>query len=96
MGQAPPATKWFASGHARRSLMRRTDAFGLLGVVLLITGACLYVTASINRMSWLHWLGGPALWFAGFALLIGWGTVRFSRPDRKQPESTALGAAKER
>jgi hypothetical protein len=76
--------------------MRRTDAFGWLGIVLLLAGAFLYVTASTNRMSWLHWLGGPALWFAGFALLIGWGAMRFCQSERKETRPSTLAAGKEK
>jgi membrane protein CcdC involved in cytochrome C biogenesis len=57
--------------------MRRTDAFGLLGLLLLVTGVCLYLTGSWERTSLVYWLVGPVLWFAGFTMLIGWLALRW-------------------
>ena len=68
--------------------MRRTDAFGLLGLLLLLAGVSLYFSASAERMSGWYWLVGPLLWYGGFALIIGWGFVRFSRAQRREQPTT--------
>ena len=78
--------------------MRRTDAFGLLGLLMLLAGVSLYLSGSVNRMSWWYWLGGPALWYAGFALLVGWGLVRCFRmaggeEPRSRPPRTGTDSA---
>ena len=52
-------------------MLRRTDRFALLGLLLLLIGFVLYLRGSAEHISLLYWLGGPVLWFAGFAILIG-------------------------
>jgi hypothetical protein len=52
-------------------MLRRTDAFAFLGIAMLLAGIALYFTGSSNRISLVYWLGGPFLWFAGFALVVG-------------------------
>jgi len=59
--------------------MRRMDAFGWLGLAMLVLGVGLFLRASAAHMTWLYWVGGPALWFFGFAVLVGWMVLRWSR-----------------
>ena len=63
-------------------MMRRTDAFGLSGLLLSVAGVWLYLTGSWERTSLLYWLGGPVLWFAGFVFLIGWLAARWRASQR--------------
>jgi hypothetical protein len=67
--------------------MRRTDTFGLLGLVMLVVGVVLFLQGSAAHLSWVYWVGGPALWFFGFATLVGWMVLRWGRSD-KEEEST--------
>ncbi len=68
-------------------MLRRTDAIGMLGLVMLLVGVALFLTASAVHMTWLYWVGGPVLWFFGFALLVGWMVVRWGHPERKDGSS---------
>ena len=52
-------------------MLRRTNKFALLGLFLLLLGFALYLRGSTGHLSLLYWLGGPFLWFAGFAILAG-------------------------
>ena len=52
-------------------MLRRADWFAFLGLALLLAGVALYFTGSSHRISLIYWLGGPMLWFAGFAIVIG-------------------------
>ena len=63
--------------------MRRTDGYGVLGLIMLVVGVVLFLNASAARMSWVYWVGGPALWFFGFAALVGWMVVRWGRPEKE-------------
>lgn len=58
-------------------MLRRTDWFAFLGIALFVAGIALYFTGSSQRISLIYWLGGPFLWFAGFAILVGWMAARF-------------------
>lgn len=81
MGDAPEAP--YGPRAREEVAMRRTDAFGLLGLLLLVTGVWLYLSGSFDQISLVYWLGGPALWFAGFAFLIGWGALRWRSRDHQ-------------
>jgi len=65
-------------------MLRRSDAFGLAGMVMLLTGVALFFTGSTTRVSWWYWMGGPFLWFAGFAFLAGWIVWRWTGPDQSK------------
>ena len=65
-------------------LLQRTDALGFSGVAMLVVGVVLYLAASAERMGWLYWLGGPLLWFAGFAMLVGWVIARYSGSEKHE------------
>lgn len=67
-------------------MTRQSDACGWLGLILLLVGISLYLTGSVERMSWLYWLGGPVLWFAGFTMVVVWVVTRwFSPGERDHP-----------
>jgi hypothetical protein len=71
-------------------MLRCTDGFGLLGFLMLLVGVLLYLNGSAQRLSWLFWLGGPFLWFAGFALLVGWMVARWLPAGRGNTSSPRL------
>ena len=58
-------------------MTRQSDTFGWLGLILLLVGISLYLTGSVERLSWLYWLGGPVLWFTGFTLIVVWVVTRW-------------------
>jgi hypothetical protein len=62
------------------AMLRRSDAFGVLGLIMLVSGLWLYLTGSEERLHWMYWLGGPFLWFLGFAVLVAWLVLRWWRP----------------
>lgn len=65
--------------------MQRSDRLGVFGFILLLGGVWLFFTRSVVSVSWLRWIGGPFLWFAGFALVIGWAVSRWVQPSAKGP-----------
>jgi len=73
-------------------MLRRTDGFALLGILLLLAGVLLYLGGSSHRISLIYWLGGPLLWFAGFAVLVGWLSARLLSGARCTSSSSPKGA----
>jgi hypothetical protein len=57
--------------------MRRFDALGMAGVVMLLTGAVTFMGQSSFVPLWIAWTVGPLLWYLGFAVAIVWGFCRF-------------------
>lgn len=72
-------------------MLRRTNWFTSLGIVLLLLGVGLYLRGSSQNISLLYWLGGPLLWFAGFAVLIGSVAERWFSSAKKNDHSSATG-----
>jgi len=70
------------------AMLRRTDAFAFLGIAMLLAGIALYFSGSSNRISLVYWLGGPFLWFAGFALVVGAMAARWLPEVRKSRGSS--------
>jgi len=70
-------------------MMRWIDVIGFAGFAMVVLGTLLLFPSSVDRMNWEHGLEGLALWFAGFASVVGWLLLRWSvRPRRslqKQP-----------
>ncbi len=64
--------------------MRKFDALGMAGVVMLLTGAVIFMGQDSFVPLWLAWTVGPLLWYLGFAIAIVWGFCRFFG----QPETT--------
>lgn len=61
-------------------MQRWMDALGIAGVIMLAVGLVLFFSGSVERASWMYWIGGPTLWFLGFALVVGWLLLRWSTP----------------
>jgi hypothetical protein len=59
-------------------MKRQADVLGIVGVGLLVLGVWIFMSSSVENANWMGWLGGIALWFAGFACIIGWLTSRWS------------------
>jgi hypothetical protein len=73
------------------AMLRRTDAFAFLGIAMLLGGSVLYFTGSSNRISLVYWLGGPLLWFAGFALVVGSMAARWL-PQVKETRGSSVSS----
>jgi cytochrome c6 len=66
--------------------MRRVDALGIAGALMLLAGAGTFLGSYGFLPLWVAWLFGPLLWYLGFALEISWIGLRVFGP---QPEPTA-------
>jgi len=53
-------------------MLRRTDAIGFAGLVMLVMGAILFLTGSESELSWVYWMSGTCIWFVGFGVFLGW------------------------
>lgn len=73
-------------------MLRRADGFAFLGLALLLAGVALYFTGSSHRISLIYWLGGPLLWFAGFAVVVGSLAARLL-PKLKNTSSPAVSTS---
>ena len=62
--------------------MRRANVTGILGMLMLLAGAFLYLRGSETRVNWLYWLGGPFLWYVGFSFTMAWGLTRVLRVNQ--------------
>ena len=61
-------------------MQRWMNAVGLAGVAMLIVGLAQLFSGSGHRANWMYWVGGPVLWFMGFALVVGWLLFRCLSP----------------
>ena len=57
--------------------MRKFDALGMAGVVMLLSGAVIFMGQDSFVPLWIAWTVGPLLWYLGFAIAIVWGFCRF-------------------
>ena len=73
-------------------MLRRTEKFAFLGIALSVAGIALYFSGSSNRISLVYWLGGPFLWFTGFAIVVGAVAARWL-PGTKNTSSSSGGRA---
>jgi len=53
-------------------MLRRTDVIGFTGLAMLVTGALLFLSGSEGELSWVYWMAGTCIWFAGFGVFLGW------------------------
>jgi peptidoglycan/LPS O-acetylase OafA/YrhL len=53
-------------------MLRRTDVIGFAGLGMLVAGAVLFLTGSEGELTWVYWMTGTCIWFAGFGVLLGW------------------------
>jgi uncharacterized SAM-binding protein YcdF (DUF218 family) len=64
-------------------MIRCTNLIGLAGFAMVILSTYLLFPDSAEHMHWKYWLGGIALWFVGFASVVGWllscWSVRYSK-----------------
>jgi len=64
-------------------MIRWTDLIGVAGSAMVILSSVLLFPDSAERVNWKYWLGGIALWFVGFASVVGWllscWSVRYSK-----------------
>jgi hypothetical protein len=67
-------------------MIRWTDLIGLAGFALVVFSTLLLFPSSVNRMSGQHMLEGLALWFAGFAAVVGWLLLRFWQWGKSHPK----------
>jgi hypothetical protein len=71
-------------------MIRWTDLIGFAGFILVLLSTQLLFPGSGDSMNWPHMLGGLALWFAGFASVVGSILLHFSRagspPKVKSPD----------
>jgi uncharacterized SAM-binding protein YcdF (DUF218 family) len=59
-------------------MIRWTDLIGLAGFGMVVLSTLLLFPDSGEHMTWEYWLGGLALWLAGFASVVGWLLLRWS------------------
>ena len=57
--------------------MRKFDALGMAGTVMLLAGAITFMGQGSFVPLWVAWTVGPFLWYLGFAMAIVWGFCRF-------------------
>jgi hypothetical protein len=53
-------------------MIRWTDLIGVAGFAMVVLSTLLLFPDSAERMNWKYWLAGLALWFLGFASVVGW------------------------
>ena len=53
-------------------MLGRTDLIGFAGLVMLVAGAILFLTGSESELTWVYWMTGTCIWFAGFGVFLGW------------------------
>ncbi len=69
--------------------MRKFDAVGMAGTVLLLTGAITFMGQGSLVPLWVAWTVGPLLWYLGFAMAVVWGFCRFFvRPVEAEEHET--------
>ena len=72
-------------------MIRWIDLIGLAGFAIVVFATQLLFPGSAERMNWKDWLGGAALWFAGFAAVVGWLLLRWSvRPLQERRLATPI------
>lgn len=59
-------------------MIRWTDLIGVAGYAMVVLSTLLLFPDSAARMNWKYWLAGIALWFLGFASVVGWLLLRWS------------------
>jgi hypothetical protein len=59
-------------------MIRWIDLIGVAGFAMVVLSTLLLFPDSAERMHWRYWLGGVALWCAGFASMVGWLLWRWS------------------
>jgi hypothetical protein len=57
--------------------MRKFDAVGMAGTLMLLTGAVIFMGQDSFVPLWVAWTVGPLFWYLGFAMAIVWGFCRF-------------------
>lgn len=57
--------------------MRKFDALGMAGLLMLLTGAVIFMGQDSWVPLWMAWTVGPLFWYLGFAIAIVWGFCRF-------------------
>jgi hypothetical protein len=67
-------------------MIRWTDAIGLAGFVVVVLSTLLLFPTSADQTNWQYMLGGLALWFAGFACVVGWLLFRGWQWGRSHPK----------
>ncbi len=81
--------------------MRKADGFGLAGLLLVLVGGYLLLSADPPMSLWIAWLVGPLCWYGGMAILIAWclnrfllaGTRRERAVEVRQPEPVNAAAS---
>jgi hypothetical protein len=69
--------------------MRKFDALGMAGTVMLLTGAITFMGQGSFVPLWVAWTVGPLLWYLGFAISIVWAFCRFfAQPVEAQEHET--------
>ena len=69
--------------------MRRVNALGVTGLVLLLAGATTFLTDDSFLPLWITWIVGPLLWYLGFAVSLVWGYHYFFGQTAAQPAEQA-------
>ena len=59
-------------------MIRWTDLIGVAGYAMVVFSTFLLFPDSAERINWKYWLPGLALWFLGFASVVGWLLLRWS------------------
>ena len=64
-------------------MIRWADIIGLAGFGMVVLSTVLLFPDSQESMNGAYWLGGLALWLAGFACVVGWLFLRWSLQNSK-------------
>lgn len=70
--------------------MRKFDTLGMAGVVMLLTGAVIFMGQDAYVPLWIAWTVGPLLWYLGFAIAIVWGFYRFFGQAAEESDTTEV------
>jgi hypothetical protein len=67
-------------------MIRWTDLIGLAGFAAVVFSTFLLFPSSADRMRLHYMLGGIALWFVGFASVVGWILLRSWQWGKTHPK----------
>jgi hypothetical protein len=65
-------------------MIRWTDLIGVAGFAMVVFSPLLLFPHSAEGANWKDWIAGLALWFMGFAFLLGWLVLRWSVRHSKE------------
>ena len=70
--------------------MRKFDALGMAGLVMLLTGGVIFMGQGSFVPLWVAWTVGPLFWYLGFAVAMVWGFCRFFGMPEEETETTTV------